>query len=257
MLDANYLPFATALADISGSIIKTYYRKLETVDTKQDRTVVTIADREVEQALREKIQQTYPDHGIVGEEYGTNGLEGEYQWVIDPIDGTSSFVTGRPLFGTLIALVHGGRPVLGIIDQPITQDRWIGMAGDRTTLNGKTVRSSALSTLDKAMIATTSPELLHEAARTRFQALAGKVRSVVYGGDCYNYGLLAAGYVDAVVETGLKAHDFCALVPVIEAAGGVITDFSGQPLSVSSEGNIIAAANNALHEQVLRHMQGR
>jgi histidinol phosphatase-like enzyme (inositol monophosphatase family) len=191
--------------------------------------------------------------GIEGEEFGTEREGASRRWVLDPIDGTTSFVAGRPIFGTLIALLEGGFPVLGVIDQPILGERWVGAMGRGTTFNGAEARTRPCRELPDALLATTSPSLFDDHAAGHFMALARKTahRRMIWGGDCYNYGLVASGQIDLVCEAGLKLHDFAALVPVVEGAGGTMADWSGEPLHVGSEGHVIALGDPARLEDVV------
>ena len=248
----NFTLFAHMLADSSGAIIRQYFRSPYTVDTKADTSPVTIADREAEAAIRALIAQHYPDHGIIGEEYGTTRADAEYCWIIDPIDGTKSFMIGRPIFGTLISLTHRSIPILGIIDQPITGERWIGGIGVHTMLSEKIISVRKCENISNAVLCTTARELFSDANGKAFDRVKNKVKYTNYGGDCYNYGLLAAGWVDLVIESGLKPHDFCALAPVIHAAGGICTDWQGNPVTFHSDGNIIACGDKKLHKDVLK-----
>ncbi|WP_448189365.1 histidinol-phosphatase [Azospirillum sp. sgz301742] len=254
---AHLVALAERLADSSGPVVRRYFRTTLVVDDKADSSPVTVADREAERTIRAIIEAERPDDGIYGEEYGTKNLDAEWVWVIDPIDGTKSFITGRPIFGTLIALLHRGRPVLGIIDQPIIGDRWIGVAGRPTTLNGQpaTVRGCS-GGLAGAMLGTTSPDLFPDDTAPAFDRVKNAVKVTVYGGDCYTYGLLASGFYDLVVEAGLKLYDFAALVPVVTGAGGVMTDWNGNPLDASSDGRVIAAGDARTHREALAALAG-
>lgn len=243
--------FAHHLADMSGQVIRHYFRQHPEVELKGDNSPVTIADREAERVLRQHINQFYPDHGIIGEEFGTEREDARYVWVLDPVDGTVSFTIGRPIFGTLISLVDNGTPILGIIDQPIGKDRWIGGKDTPTLLNHMPVRTRTDVTLKNAIIATTGPNYFKNNEWEAFQRVAVQAQRPVYGGDCYNYGLLAMGAVDIVMESGLKCHDFCALAPVVAAAGGVMTDWQGNALTLKSDGKVIAAANERLLKEAL------
>ena len=243
----DLLAFAHRLADQAGTIVRSYFRTPVAVDIKPDASPVTIADREAEAAMRDDIAKRYPDHGILGEELGTLRADARYVWVLDPIDGTRSFITGKPLFGTLIALCDAGRPILGIIDQPIMRERWVGCRGEPTTLNGALANVRSCPELAKAALFTTGLEWYPPAELARFERLRAAVGMTQYSADCYAAGLLASGFVDLVVECSLKAYDYCALVPVIEGAGGVITDWQGRPLDLTSDGRILAAGDGALH----------
>ena len=247
-----YLDFAMRLADAAGAVTRKYYRASLTVESKADASPVTIADREAEQVLREMIRAAYPDHGIDGEEFPGERLDAEFVWRLDPIDGTKSFVIGRPLFGTLIALTRAGRPVLGVIDQCILGERWVGVAGRGSTCNGQPIRVRACPALEHAVLSLTSPQMFTAAERAAVARLESAVRFPVYGGDCYAYGLLAMGSIDLIVEADLDVHDFMALVPVIEGAGGLVTDWRGAPLTPASDGRILAAGDPRVHERALK-----
>ena len=239
---------ATTAAEVAGKVIAGYYRQPVENSDKDDASPVTLADRQAEDIIRAHIASAFPAHGIIGEEYGSENPDAEYVWVIDPIDGTKAFLTGKPLFGTLIAVLQGGHPVVGVLHQPILGELWLGVDGAATTLNGKALRTSRRDTLGTAILATTSPTLFSAAQRTAFDAVARQTRFTEYGGDCYNYGLLAAGSVDLVIEHNLKFHDCAALLPIIAGAGGVMTGWDGRQLTAASfDGSVLAAANPALH----------
>jgi inositol-phosphate phosphatase/L-galactose 1-phosphate phosphatase/histidinol-phosphatase len=243
---AAQLAFAHDLADEAGKIIRRYFRHKFAIDEKPDHTPVTIADRAAERAMRRLIKARFPTHGIIGEEYGRAQAEAEYVWVLDPIDGTKSFISGVPLFGTLIALTHRGQPILGVVDQPILRERWVGAAGRKTTLNGKRIKTRACASLDRATLFATSPDLFAAGDATGFERLRRAVKLTRFGADCYAYALLASGFVDLVVEAGLKPHDFCALAPVIAGAGGAMTDWQGKALDFHSDGRVVASGDQAL-----------
>ena len=249
-LPAEIIQLAQDLADRSADIIRSYYRQPFVIDEKADDSPVTIADREAERVMREHINAVRPHDGIIGEELGEENPAAEWVWVLDPIDGTKSFTVGRPLFVTLIGLLHWGKPVLGVINQPILGDRWIGGQGLPTTLNGVTVRASAVTQIKQARIGTTGPEYLN-AALPVFKQMVADCRYPIYGGDGFLYAQLASGWLDVVAEEGLKLHDFAALAPVIIAAGGVMTDWQGQPLLIGSKGCVLAAATAELHASLL------
>lgn len=242
---------ASRLADASGEVIRRYFRKGIEADDKQDNSPVTIADREAEVAMRALLAERAPGHGIVGEELGRENEGAEFVWVLDPIDGTKAFLMGKPLFGTLIALLHRGRPVLGVIDQPILGDRWVGALGRATQFNGEPARVRACAGLEVARLSSTGPQYFAGAKARAFGAVAAQAKVLSYGGDCYQYGLVASGFVDVVVESGLKLHDFAALVPVIVGAGGLMTDWEGRPLDAESSGDVIAAGDPRAHAEVI------
>ena len=245
-VDAALIAFANELADAAGGIVRRYFRRGVAVDDKADLSPVTIADREAELALRALIETRFPEHGILGEEHGSRRTDAERVWVLDPIDGTKSFISGVPLFGTLIALAERGTPVLGVIDQPISRERWIGARGHKSTLNGAPISTRACPTLAAAALFATSPDMFRGADAEGFQRLKGAVKLARFGGDCYAYGLLAAGFIDLVVEAGLKPYDYAALAPVIAGAGGSMTDWSGKPLGLGSDGRVLACGDPRL-----------
>ncbi|MXO75196.1 histidinol phosphate phosphatase [Altererythrobacter aerius] len=244
---------ANRLADAAGAAIRPYYRGDIGLETKGDESPVTLADRAAEEAMRRILVAEVSRDGIQGEEFGIEREGATRRWVLDPIDGTVSFAAGRPIFGALIALLQDGFPVLGVIDQPVTGERWVGAMGRGTTFNGAEVRTRPCPRLPDAVLATTSPSLFDDHSAEHFMALAGKTahRRMVWGGDCYNYGLLASGQIDLVCETGLKLHDFAALVPVVEGAGGTMADWNGEPLHAGSDGHVIALGDPARLEDVV------
>ncbi|HZH29115.1 MAG TPA: histidinol-phosphatase [Azospirillaceae bacterium] len=244
------IALAERLADAGGQVIRRHFRTRVAVDDKPDQSPVTVADREAEAAIRALIAAERPGDGIVGEEFGAERADAPWVWVIDPIDGTKSFIVGRPIFGTIIALLHDGWPVLGIIDQPVVGDRWVGAKGRPTLFNGTPARTRDCDGLSRAILATTAPELL-EPDLPRFAKLAGHVKSTVYGGDCYSYGLLSAGFLDLVVEANLKLYDWAGLEPVVTGAGGVMTDWEGRPLNRASDGRVVAAGDPRVHAEAL------
>jgi histidinol phosphatase-like enzyme (inositol monophosphatase family) len=249
---------AHRLADAARNAIRPHFREPIAAERKGDASPVTIADREAEQAMRRILTAEVPQDGVHGEEFGvTEGRSGR-QWVLDPIDGTCAFLAGRAMFGTLIALMVDGFPVLGVIDQAIQGERWLGVAGQPTTLNGKPIGTRACRKLSDATLATTGPQYFTQSEGDRFMALAGKTdhKRMVMGGDCYNYALLATGFIDVVCESGLKLHDFAALVPVVEGAGGTMCDWNGDPLHAGSEGHVLAIGDPARLEDVLEALGG-
>jgi histidinol phosphatase-like enzyme (inositol monophosphatase family) len=239
---------AVAAADAAGSAIRPFFRGSVAADLKADQSPVTIADRNAELAMRAVLNQLCPECGILGEEFGLERPEAALRWVLDPIDGTRAFITGRPTFGTLVALLDGDTPVVGIIDQPVTGERWIGAAGRRTLFSGGfggQVGTRACADLGLAELSCTSPEMLG-ADRPRFQKVAGLVRRNYWGGDCYAYGLLALGQIDVIVECDLKPWDWAALLPVIAGAGGMLTDWRGNAPRVDGDGRVIAVGDPRL-----------
>lgn len=250
------LALALRLADAAGAAIRPLFRGTWDHERKADRSFVTEADRAAEAAMRQLIEEAFPADGIIGEEYGTRNEGAGRQWVLDPIDGTTSFIAGRPIFGTLIALLQDGWPVLGIIDQPIAGERWVGAIGRPTLFNGQPATARPLKELSDAVLATTSPHLFTNEEADAFMSVAKTVaeKKIVFGGDCYNYGLVASGHIDVVIEAGLKLYDYAALVPVVEGAGGMMADWQGNPLDAGSDGTVIALGDPARLEDVLEAM---
>ena len=256
------IPLANRLPDAAGDAIRPFFRSSFAHEAKGDASPVTEADRAAEAVMRKIIEEVCPHDGIIGEEYGEKSGASGRIWVLDPIDGTISFMAGRPIFGTLIAMLQDDFPVLGVIDQCISGERWIGAAGQPTTLNGKPATTRACRELTSASLATSSPHYFTKAQADHFMSLAktitGEARQglIVYGGDCYNYGLLASGHIDIVCEAGLKLHDFAALVPIVEGAGGLMCDWNGEPLHRGSEGHVIALGESARLDDVLEALAG-
>ncbi len=251
----SLLAFAGELADTARAIVLRYFRRPVAVEHKADFSPVTEADRAAERALRERVAARFPAHGFVGEEFGATPARGALTWVVDPIDGTKSFVTGRPLFGTLVALLENGRAVLGVVDIPALDERWQGAAGIATTANGQPCRTSRVESLGDATLYATSPDMFDAALGPRFERLSRAVRFRCFGGDCYAYALLASGHTDLVAEADMQPYDYLALVPVIEGAGGVVSDWQGRALGMESDGTVLAAANPALHALALAQLR--
>jgi histidinol phosphatase-like enzyme (inositol monophosphatase family) len=249
--------FAHRLADASGKVIRPWFRAtLEVVDKGTGRAgydPVTEADRAGEVEIRRLIKETYPTHGILGEEHGREAGSDPYTWVLDPIDGTRAFICGMPQWGTLIALNDGARPVLGVLDQPVTKERWVGYAGQAAfTFEGRTtpIKTRACESIANAVLTTTHPTAyFSKPEEDAFQVLAARAKMTRYGGDCYAYGLLAMGHIDLVVEAGLKAWDVQALIPIIEGAGGVISSWDGG--DAQEGGRVVAAGDPRVHAEAV------
>jgi len=261
MLDKEIIDFANHLADLSATVIKKYYRRENDEIVKDDDSPVTKADRGAEEVMREAIEKKFPNHGIIGEEYGVKKGSSDFTWVLDPIDGTSSFIIGRPIFGTLIALTKGEKSLLGIVNQPITNERWLGIAGVGAFLNGEKIAVRNCGELNNAVMCSSSSfhfqgadaEILQKVtSKTKYQKLGG----IVYGGDCYSYACLASGYIDVVIDPGLKIYDYAATIPLIEAAGGVITDWSGNDPKLKSGVKLLACGSKKIHAEILRIING-
>ena len=255
---SNLLKCAHDLADLSGPAVLKHFRKPVAIDNKAgigSFDPVTKADRAAERVIGNALKSRFPDHGMVGEEYGTRNGAGRYSWVIDPIDGTRAFIMGSPLWGTLIGLLDEGKPCLGIMDQPFTGERfWSGPAASFMRVgNGpaKKIKTRPCATLADATLTSTHPDLFEGPRQQKaLVSLKGAVRMTRYGGDCYGYCLLAAGFVDLIIESGLKSYDIVALIPIIERAGGCVTTWDGRP--ATSGGNIIASGDPRIHEAAMK-----
>lgn len=233
----EFITFAEQLADQARELIISHFRTGLSVDEKSDLTPVTLADRGTEKALRELIEASYPNHGIIGEEFENLRSDAEYLWVLDPIDGTKSFITGSPMFGCLISLARERRPILGVIDMPALGERWVGAVGFPTRFHDwrgtRSVATRLCAGLEHAYLRTTTPHgFVGDSRQEAFQKLIETARMTLYGGDCYSYGQVANGDIDLVLEKGLGTYDFAALVPVVEGAGGLIVDCNGDRKSV-------------------------
>lgn len=251
-----FVALAERLADAARPVAKRYFRSGLPIDAKPDASPVTAADREAEAAMRAIIEEACPDHGIFGEEHGKTRLDSRYVWVLDPIDGTKAFVTGKPLFGTLIALLEDGRPIVGVIDAPAMDERWVGAEGRPTIHNGRPAQARSCADIGMAWLYATTPHMFEGADGNAFDRLRRRCRDAVYGGDCYAYGLLASGTVDVVCEASMQPYDYCALVPVVTGAGGVITDWQGRPLGLESDGRVLAAGDAAIHDAARAALAG-
>jgi len=257
MLNQEIINFANLLADTASEISKKYYRIANGEIAKEDDSPVTIADREIEEKIRELIFKKYPTHGIIGEEYGNHQENQDYTWIIDPIDGTSSFIVGRPIFGNLISLTFKQNVILGIINQPINNERWLGIEGQGSWFNGNRIKTRNCQKIDDAVLSSSSPYFFKKENKIIFEEICKytkyqKIGGVVYGGDCYAYGCLASGFVDLIIEPELKIYDFASHIPIIKNAGGVITDWSGNDLKLESNTKLIASATPKLHDEVLK-----
>ncbi len=255
---SQLLPFAHRLADEAGAAILPHFRRKLTIDNKAvdgGYDPVTAADRAAERVIRRLVKTQFPEHGLLGEEYGSERQDASWQWIVDPIDGTRAFVLGLPLWGTLIGLTHDGQAVLGIMDQPYTRERFWS-AGRNSYFRGpegrqRRVRVRPCAALADAMLTTTHPDLFAAGTEQRgFRRVKERVRACRYGGDCYAYCLLAAGHIDVIVEAGLKPFDIAALIPIIEQAGGQVTSWDGGP--AGRGGRIVATGDPRVHDEVLR-----
>lgn len=248
----EFVAFTEELADLSRSLLGDRHQGSR-FETKPDASPVTEFDRGVEQALRHLILSRYPHHGIIGEEFPPERTSAEFVWIMDPIDGTKSFVAGVPVFTTLISLCYSGTPVIGVIDAPVSQDRWLGVEGRQSTLNGHVIRTSGRTELDGATLSWSQPDKILDEHREGYAALTERTAWSVFGAASYGFGRLAAGAIDvAGYSGGIGPYDVCALVPIVEGAGGVITDGLGAPITIDNLDACIAAASPELHVEALR-----
>ncbi len=250
--------FAIELAELAGQAILPHFRSAIAIDHKPGRGYfdpVTIADRAAETVMRSHIRKHFPEHGILGEEHGYEPGTSGLTWVLDPIDGTRAFITGMPLWGTLIALYDGNKPIVGIVDQPVMKERYIGSAaGAKFICSGATsvLQTRRCEKIADAVLMATSPDIFESGLEQQaFNELTELVKMTRYGGDCYAYCMLACGFVDIIVESGLEPYDIQALIPIIENAGGVVSDWQGN--SAVGGGQVMAVGNRALHKALLQN----
>lgn len=248
---SEFIALAEQLADASGDVIRPYFRRAVGIDYKTDESPVTQADKNAEDVIRSLLRKHRPADGVWGEEHGCERMDAEWVWTIDPIDGTRAFVTGKPLFVTLIGLMYRGEAVLGIINQPITEERWLGGRGVPPVLNGKPIRSRSCAKLSDAYMNSTTPDMFKGQEAQAYFELKPLVRDALYGGDAYAFGLCAMGCVDLVVEHQLKLHDVIAPAALIEAAGGKVTDWQGRSLGIGLDGSMLASGDPMLHAAAL------
>ena len=246
----EFTALANTLADEAGAIVRRYYRTPFDVESKKDASPVTIADKEIEKRLREIIEKHRPEDGIFGEEFGIKESRNGLVWVLDPIDGTKPFVTGRPTFGTLIALCENDVPILGLIDQAIINDRWIGIKGEPTLHNGKAIKTRSCKNLKTSIGSSTSPMMFKDQGFTFIQNWRERCQFIVWGGDCITYGLLANGNLDVIIEADMKPHDYLAHVAIVEGAGGKMCDWNGEPLTLQSDHHVVAMGDASLWNEV-------
>ena len=254
---ARFVDIAIKMVDSSGPVILDYFRKNLPFEKKDDQSPVTQADQEVETLLLNILDRELPEHGVLGEEYGSKGIEEEYVWVIDPIDGTRAFINGIPLFGTLIALTHNGIPILGVIDHPALGERWLGIDGAPTLYwgrgnSGSPVKTRACQSLASAMLCSTSPDMFSEEEKNKFDRISKAVCDTRFGTDCYAYSMIASGQTDLVLEAGMYPYDYLAHAVIVTGAGGVISDWQGKPLNLKSTGTVVAAGDQKIHTETLK-----
>lgn len=247
----SFIDLAHRLADAAGEVIKPLFRQKIDVIGKADDSPVTIADRNAELIMRTLIEEAFPEHGIFGEEHGSVRTDAEYVWVLDPIDGTHSFISGSPTFGCLIGLTRNGIPILGLLDQVISGERWLGVNGS-SSLNGTPISTRSCPEIAEASLFAWGAELLEDDHGAQFRRLHAAVKRTRFGYDCYAYGLLSLGFVDVVADCDMKPYDYCGLVPIVQNAGGTITDWDGQPLTLHTPGLVLACGDPALHDQIVK-----
>ena len=249
------IKLANKCADASGKIIKKYFRKKIKINLKKDNTPFTKADIEAEKIIRELILKQEPNCGFVGEETGSINMNREYCWVVDPLDGTKSFITGKPTFGTLIGLLKNNKPVLGILNQPILNERWVGIAGVETKYNNKKVRVRKCKSIKGAKMYATSPMMFQERNKKIYKNVRAKIGECLFGADCYSHGLMSLGFVDVILEANLKPWDYIASASIISGAGGKITDWNDNDLNLQSDGRILATGDSNIHKQIIKIIQ--
>jgi inositol-phosphate phosphatase/L-galactose 1-phosphate phosphatase/histidinol-phosphatase len=251
---ADLVAFAHRLGDIACDLLRQFARGPVSVETKGDGSPVTQVDRAVETALRDAIRQAHPMHGVIGEEYGAERADAEFVWIVDPLDGTKEFIQGLPLFGTLLALAHQGEIVLGLSEQPLTRDRWVGADGHGTAWNGTPVHVRPCASLDAAVLSTMGYDSFCIHRHDVLASLRRSCRSTVIGDTFLAFGLLAAGRVDAVVSDKFALHDYAAEDAIVRNAGGSITDWAGRRLTLASDGTILAAGDVRLAAEILSRL---
>lgn len=245
------LQVALTLAALARPILLRHFRTVVDIDDKADSSPVTVADRAAEAAIRAALAQLRPADGVLGEEMGPDRIDAERVWVIDPIDGTKSFIAGKPLFGCLIGLVEAGKPVLGVIEMAALGETYWGAEGFGAVFNGEVIRARGCDALSAATLCATAPEMFQGDDKPAFDRLAGRAKRTLWGSDCLHYAMIAAGWSDLAVEASLKPYDYVACAAVVEAAGGVAMDWNGQPLTLHSDGRVIMAGSRVLAEQAL------
>lgn len=261
-LDPEFSTLAHRLADVASQAAMRHFRTGFAIETKDDASPVTRADREAEAAMREQINSAFPAHGILGEEYGAERTDAEYIWVLDPIDGTRAFINGIPLFATLIALVRDGTPVLGLNAFPALDERWLATADQPTRHWGRgnegvAIRARHCPSLDAAQMCTSSPDMFNATDGARFAQLKAAVRDTRFGTDAWAYSMVASGHTDVVAESGMQPYDYLSHAVIVAGAGGTITDWEGQPLTLQSGGSVLASGSASVHEAALAALETR
>ena len=254
-INQDWIVFACSLADLARDMLLQGQDSHKTATLKPDRSFVTELDSSIEARLRDEIVKTYPDHGIIGEEDEPSRTDTDFTWILDPIDGTAPFIAGVPVYGTLIAFAIKGRPVIGIIDLPVTSQRWLGVAGQPSRLNGEVIRTRPCSDLKHAIVSASNPDFFSSGEAPALEILKAETAWRIYGGCCMSYGLLACGRTDVAIDTRLQVYDYAAFVPIIEGAGGIISDWQGNPLTLTSGPQVLAAGHPERHAEALALVQ--
>lgn len=248
--------FAEFLADEARGILAAAGAAPAVIDYKSDASPVTDLDRRIEAHMRGFIDERYPDHGVFGEEHGSRDLGAELVWVLDPIDGTAPFIAGIPVYGTLVGLAREGRPFLGVVDHPASDDRWVGVAGEFARHNGRPVRTRQCDRLEDAYATNSNPDYLDADEMRAFAALKSRVRTMQYGGSCYAYAAMASGRTDIGLDAGFDPFDVFAPAAVIEGAGGIVTDWAGKAIDLEWRGRVLAAGCAGMHAQAVSVLAG-
>ncbi len=249
------LKFANSFADTSKDFLKKKFMKKLSIEEKEDGSFVTNIDKEIELNFREKLKKTFSSHSVLGEEFGYDDKKSEYTWVIDPLDGTHNFIAGKPLFGTLICCIKEEKPILGVIDIPVLNQRWHGGHKIGVKLNHKKCSSFSLrKKYSKLIISSTSPLMFDHECEKKIKDIYTKIGFTIFGSDCYSYGLLISGKIDQIVEAKMKPWDYLAQVALINEQGGIITDWKGKPLNLQSDGKVIASIEKNHHKRTLKYL---
>lgn len=250
------LHFANSFANKSKKILKTRYLNNFTVKKKIDGSFVTDVDQEIESLFKKRLSRKFPNHGVIGEEYGSENLKSEYIWVIDPLDGTHSFISGKPLFGTLISCLKNNKPIIGVIDIPILNHRWYGGKNVGVYFNKKKCsKIKSKKMIKDSIISSTSPFMFNKNDQKKIVKIYNDSRFPIFGADCYAYGLLLLGKIDLIIEANLKPWDYMAQIPLIRELGGNITDWEGKDLNVKSKGKIIASMSMNHHKKIIKFLK--
>ncbi|MDD3370437.1 MAG: inositol monophosphatase family protein [Alphaproteobacteria bacterium] len=253
--EKQFKPFIDDLADAAGEIALKYFRSDLAVEVKQDQSPVTIADKTIEKIVREKINKTFPSHGIIGEEFGRENDTAEFVWVLDPIDGTKAFMTGKPMFGTIIGLMHNGKPAVGCIDQAFTKERWFGIDAQMATHNNAPIKVAKPRTLAETRLYAGLPDKFWGEGMQDFLDLCHAAKYRQYNCDCYAFGLVAMGCADILVEAKLQIYDVAGCIPVITGAGGFASDWDLKPVGFDFSGEMLCASTKELAEEAVRFLK--